>query len=89
MLYYNNYYKDDLIVDYMSYGEFSYQELKNAPEYLKALGLKAVYVPRQDGTLEHYAFLSLKDGSEMFVCGNLDDLVDEGKEKFEKMKKGK
>ena len=60
----------------MAYRVYDYKEIKNAPEYLKKLEIKPVFCPRQDGCLEHYAFLN-KEGAEIFVCGNLGQLVKE------------
>ena len=49
--------------------------MKTYPKKLDGFGLTPVFVPRQEGYLEHYALLS-KDGSESVVCGDLDSLVE-------------
>ncbi len=63
-----------------NYGDFEYHEIKNAPAFLKDLGIKPVFAPRQDGYLEHYAFLD-KEGAEVFACGDLVQLVEEAKKR--------
>lgn len=67
----------------MSYGKFHYEEIKNAPTYLKDLGIKPVFVPRQDGYREHYAFLDNNEAT-VYACSELSDLVKEGEEIFKK-----
>lgn len=63
---------------------FEFTELKNAPAFLKDLGLRAVYVPRQDGWHEHYAFFDAESNEEMFSCNTIDGLVDEAGERKER-----
>lgn len=63
-----------------NYGDFEYKEIKNVPVFLKDLGIKPVFVPRQDGYLEHYAFLDEK-GAEVFVCNNMVQLTEEAEER--------
>ena len=60
----------------MNYGDFEYREIKGAPKFLKKLGIKPVFIPRQDGYLEHYAFLD-QEGAEVFACGDLVQLAEE------------
>ena len=38
-----------------------YKEIERARKYLSGLGLRAVYVPRQDGWREHFALLDDED----------------------------
>jgi len=61
--------------------EFNYEEIKKAPEYLRELGLKPVFVPTQDGCNSYYAFLDVKDNSEVFVCRDLGQLVEEAEKR--------
>lgn len=58
----------------MSYGEIRYLDIKGAPDFLEVLGQQAVFCPKQDGYLPHYAFLD-KDNGETFTCGTLTQLV--------------
>jgi len=66
----------------MAYGQFHYQEIKRAPEFLNDLGLKPVFIPRQDGCIEYYAFLNIKEDSEVFCCENLGQLVKEAEKRL-------
>ncbi|MBT4166100.1 hypothetical protein HOE04_03620 [archaeon] len=63
-------------------GKFRYEEMKNAPEALRELGIKPVFVPRQDGYREHYAFLGIESDSEVYSCGDLMQLVGEGERRI-------
>ena len=67
----------------MTYEKFHYEEVKGAPEYLRELGIKPVFIPRQDGYLKHYAFLD-KNESEVFACGELNQLVKEADRRLKK-----
>ncbi len=64
----------------MAYGVYNYKEIEGAPEYLKELKIRAVFSPRQDGSLEHYAFLN-EGGFEVYSCGDLEQLVKEAEKR--------
>jgi len=70
----------------MTYGKYHHLDVKAAPKFLGKLGIKPVYFPRQDGVLEHYAFLS-KDGSVIFTCVDLEQLVKEADKMHKESKK--
>ena len=59
-----------------------FEQIINAPPKLLEMGLRPVYVPRQDGYREHYAFLD-KDDSEIFCCSDLQGLVEEGNKRMQ------
>ena len=61
----------------MAYGKPIFQEMKRVPDALREIGIRPVFVPRQDGYREHYAFID-DSGAEIYVCSHLDQLVTEG-----------
>ncbi|MBT3404693.1 hypothetical protein HN832_02830 [archaeon] len=67
----------------MDYREFEYEKLLGAPDFVRDdLGLQPVFIPRQDGSMEHYAFLD-QDDSEVFNCSGLRQLVEEAERRRE------
>ncbi len=61
-----------------------YREIKGAPAYLGELGLKAIYVPRQDGWRAHVALWDVASESEVFATNTLESLAREAESRREK-----